>query len=128
MPYRIQKLTGCVVGLACMAWSPAALAEDEGVIESAPPTFAASRAANPFGVTKALDDVALARERGGTDVFNDMKLKGVVADNQAINLSTGNNLISDGALAGAAGLPMVIQNSGNNVLIQNATIVNVQLK
>jgi hypothetical protein len=38
------------------------------------------------------------------------------------------NVISDGAFSGSVGLPMVIQNSGNNVLIQNATIVNVQLK
>ena len=38
------------------------------------------------------------------------------------------NTVSSGAFAGTAGLPMVIQNSGNNVLIQNATIVNVQIK
>lgn len=70
----------------------------------------------------------LSEARGGADVLNDMKLKGVVTDNQAVNVTTGSNLISDGALAGSAGMPMVIQNSGNNVLIQNATIVNVQLK
>ena len=46
----------------------------------------------------------------------------------ASNVTTGSNVISDGAFAGIGGLPMVIQNSGNNVLIQNATIVNVQLK
>ena len=71
---------------------------------------------------------SLAAYRGGTQVLNDMKLRGIVADNQAINVTTGSNVISDGALAGAAGIPMVIQNSGNNVLIQSATIVNVQVK
>ena len=76
----------------------------------------------------ALDEQALADTRGGTLVVNDMTLEGVVSDNQAYNLNTGNNTISDGALAGSSGLPMVIQNSGNNVLIQNATIVNVQLQ
>lgn len=79
-----------------------------------------------FGAPMALS--ALAATRGGTEVFSDMKLKGVVADNQAINLATGSNVIADGAFSGASGLPMVIQNSGNNVLIQSATIVNVQLQ
>ena len=57
-----------------------------------------------------------------------MKLRGVVADNRAVNVTTGNNAISEGAFANTSGLPMVVQNTGNNVLIQNATIVNVQVK
>lgn len=67
--------------------------------------------------------------RGGTDtVNNDMKLSGVVGSNAAVNVATGANIISDGAFANASGLPIVIQNSGANVLIQNATIINLQLK
>ena len=66
--------------------------------------------------------------RGGAAVASDMQLHGVVADNQVSDASTGSNLITQGALTGAAGLPMVIQNSGNNVLIQNATVINLQLK
>jgi hypothetical protein len=81
----------------------------------------------PFG-SKPIPAAALATKRGGDRVFNDAQLKGVVADNQAINVNTGMNVISDGAFAGSSGLSTVIQNSGNNVLIQNATIVNVQLK
>ena len=76
----------------------------------------------------ALDEQALTQQRGGTLVVNDMTLDGVVSDNQAFNLNTGSNTISDGAFANASGMPMVIQNSGNNVLIQNATIVNVQVQ
>lgn len=79
----------------------------------------------------AISETALADRSGGTAIgttLNDMKLRGVVADNRAVNVSTGTNLISEGALANSAGLPMVIQNSGNNVLIQSATIVNIQLK
>ena len=83
--------------------------------------------ANPLGV-KPIDLKLLGLRRGGTDVFNDMQLKGVVADNRAINVSTGNNSITDGAFAASAGVPMVVQNSGNNVLIQNATIISVQVK
>jgi hypothetical protein len=41
---------------------------------------------------------------------------------------TGNNTITEGSFSNASGLPMVIQNTGANVLIQNATIVNIQFK
>lgn len=82
---------------------------------------------NPFG-SSAVTGTALAARRGGDRVFNDNKLKGVVADNKASNLTTGMNVISEGAFTGSSGLPTVIQNSGNNVLIQNSTIVNVQVK
>jgi hypothetical protein len=88
---------------------------------------AASTRHHPFG-SKPMPAAALATKRGGDRVFNDAQLKGVVSDNQVTNASTGMNVISDGAFAGSAGLSTVIQNSGNNVLIQNATIVNVQLK
>jgi hypothetical protein len=82
---------------------------------------------NPLG-RQPLDGKALATKRGGAEVANDMLLKGVVGDNRASNLTTGSNVISDGAFGGAVGMPMVIQNTGNGVLIQNATIVNVQVK
>jgi hypothetical protein len=54
-------------------------------------------------------------------------VRGTVENNSATNVVTGNNTIS-ASFAGATGVPMVIQNTGNNVLIQNATIVNVQLQ
>jgi hypothetical protein len=67
--------------------------------------------------------------RGGAEmVINEMRLNGTVADNSVNRAITGYNVISDGAFSNASGLPTVIQNSGNNVLIQNATILNVQFK
>jgi hypothetical protein len=66
--------------------------------------------------------------RGGTQIGNTNLSKGVVQDTIAVNVATGNNSISDGAFAHASGLPIVIQNSGANVLIQNSTIVNVQFR
>jgi hypothetical protein len=72
---------------------------------------------------KRVDDAALARQRGGTDAST-----GLVSGNQATNVVTGNNTITGGALAGASGVPVVIQNSGNNVLIQSSVTVNVQMK
>ena len=47
--------------------------------------------------------------------------------NTATDIVTGNNMIQS-SFAGAAGIPVVIQNSGANVLIQNATVVNLQFK
>ena len=90
---------------------------------------AVAKAANPLGA-RVLDAKALAKQRGGTDpgTVSDMKLNGVVGSNNASNLTTGNNVISDGAFTGVNGVPLVVQNSGNNVLIQSATIINVQVK
>jgi hypothetical protein len=82
---------------------------------------------NPLGV-KPVEAKVLAGRRGGADVVNDMLLKGVVADNRASNLTTGSNTISGDSFTGMVGLPLVVQNSGNGVLIQNATIINVQVK
>ena len=50
------------------------------------------------------------------------------ASNSAVNVVTGANIVTEGSFSNASGLPMVIQNSGANVLIQNATIINVQFK
>lgn len=77
-----------------------------------------------------LDPGALDGERGGAEVLvlNDSTTRGAVHDNQANFARTGSNWIGEGSLAGAAGLPVVIQNSGNNVLIQNSTIVNLQVQ
>ena len=103
--------------------SPAALA----VVR--PPLVApvATVRRNPFNGKPMAPD-ALAAKRGGDGVFNDQQLKGMVANNSASNVVTGTNVISEGAFSNSVGLPTVIQNSGNNVLIQNATIVNVQIK
>jgi hypothetical protein len=76
----------------------------------------------------AADLGKLEQSRGGTDTKNDMKLDGVVTGNSATNVSTGANMIDNGAFSNMSGIPVVIQNSGANVLIQSATIINVQFK
>ncbi|MDO8448003.1 MAG: hypothetical protein Q7T10_04270 [Rhodoferax sp.] len=82
-------------------------------------------AVSGFGVP--MTSRQLGDYRGGFDlVKNDMKLSGTVADNAAVNVTTGSNYIADGAFTNASGFPTVIQNSGSNVLIQNATIINLQ--
>jgi hypothetical protein len=114
--------------LATLSWTSPAQASEAatGEVRAAAPAPLPQRSGLLAGKPVAAD--VLAANRGGTLTLSDMKLNGVVADNQAANLVTGSNTISEGAFANAAGLPLVVQNSGNNVLIQNATIVNVQLK
>ena len=70
----------------------------------------------------------LDRYRGGTQVHNDMTLTGTTAGNTAQHVETGSNTISAGAFANMSGLPVVIQNSGANVLIQNAVILHLQME
>jgi hypothetical protein len=75
-----------------------------------------------------IDDATLATSRGGSDSHLDQNnSSGTVQANVASNLTTGSNTISQGAFSNSSGIPMVIQNSGNNVLIQNSTILNLQL-
>jgi hypothetical protein len=84
--------------------------------------------AGVFG-SAAVNSEDLENSRGGADVvLNDIRSDGVVRDNQASNLTTGNNWVTDGSFTGATGFPTVVQNSGNNVLIQNATIINLQVQ
>ena len=79
-------------------------------------------------VAPPVDADTLAHTRGGAEVVNnDMTLRGVTANNSARNVTTGDNTISAGSFANMSGLPTVIQNSGANVLIQNATILNLQM-
>ncbi len=70
----------------------------------------------------------LANARGGTDTHqNQNTATGAVASNVASHLTTGSNSISSSAFSNSSGIPIVIQNTGNNVLIQNSTILNLQL-
>ncbi|HEY3596260.1 MAG TPA: hypothetical protein VGL08_01900 [Paraburkholderia sp.] len=108
-----------VAGVAAPA--AAAASADTSAAVAQPLSAAGSDAT--FGVAMSAEQ--LDAHRGGEAVFNDMKLTGTVADNTARGISTGSNSINQGSLANSSGLPTVIQNSGTNVLIQNATILNV---
>lgn len=82
---------------------------------------------NPFGV--AADIGALADLRGGAEINRtEMTLSGTTSGNVADQVITGSNVISAGSFASMSGIPLVVQNSGANVLIQNAVIVNVKME
>ena len=102
-------------------------AEAQPASAAAPAAQAQQPAGTPFG-TAATDDL-LARARGGSDLtVIDTKLTGAVAGNTATNVTTGWNVIQGGSFANMSGIPIVVQNTGANVLIQNATVINLQLK
>jgi hypothetical protein len=75
-----------------------------------------------------LGDADLANQRGGSEIhLNQNNATGTVSGNVASQLNTGSNTISESAFSNTNGIPIVIQNSGNNVLIQNSTILNLSL-
>ena len=86
-----------------------------------------SDAVDPL-TASVLGDAELANQRGGSDShLNQNNSTGAVTGNVASQLNTGSNTISESAFSNSSGIPIVIQNSGNNVLIQNSTILNLQL-
>lgn len=77
----------------------------------------------------AVSDATLESNRGGYTIeSNTNNLNGKLYDNQANANVTGSNYVTAGAFAGTSGFATVVQNSGNNVLIQNATILNVRMQ
>ncbi|MEI7783626.1 MAG: hypothetical protein WCK08_04520 [Betaproteobacteria bacterium] len=84
-------------------------------------------ASSPWGQPVAL--VELAQHRGGASISrSEMMVSGSTAGNSASQVVTGNNSISAGSFANMSGLPLVVQNTGANVLIQNAVIINLQMQ
>jgi hypothetical protein len=85
---------------------------------------------------EALSEEALSEHRGeGTVIgIDDINLNHADLDAYHANNSvsghstTGKNVIGGDAFVGANGMFTTIQNSGNNVLIQEATIVNINLE
>lgn len=75
----------------------------------------------------------LSGQRGGADLnIEDMILQlsnatatATVENNSLVSQATGNNTLQSGAFDGAAGIVFAVQNSGNHVVIQNTTMINV---
>ena len=125
-PFRLL-IAGTLLGsiLNCPVLADSLLADAANSSEA----VAIEVGATPFD-RAAIDNQALDAYRGGAElqVLNSSALDGVVSDNQAYNLTTGSNLVTEGSFSGLSGISTVVQNTGNNVLIQNSTIVNIQVK
>jgi len=119
---------GAAALLLAASWQAAAT-------EAAPPpapllvTEIVVRVADPAGFDDPLAAADLGGLRGGADTLNNtMRLDGAVTDNTAVNVLSGANAIGSGSFSNASGLATAIQNSGANVLIQNATIINIEMQ
>ncbi|KLV06932.1 carbon storage regulator [Photobacterium aquae] len=84
--------------------------------------------------SQTLSDDTLSVSRGGEyelkldNIHASSDMQGDVASNSAYNNTTGDNIIDAGSLSNSSGVFNIVQNTGNNVLIQNATVVNLTLK
>lgn len=77
----------------------------------------------------AVSEQTLSDNRGGyTQIINTNNLNAELYNNQANNNITGTNIVNGGSFANSSGFATIIQNSGNNVIIQNATILNLKLQ
>lgn len=133
---RMSLLGGLLVSLACTSVraspvDPADVAATPTAIDTRADSAAQTAAAPPevAGLGAPIKPDQLTASRGGADTTNaTAQLGATVANNSATNVSSGSNIIDGGAFSNMSGLPMVIQNSGANVLIQNATVINLQLR
>ncbi|BDU16818.1 hypothetical protein [Lysobacter auxotrophicus] len=124
----------CVAGLACAQQAPDAdlssIASQPVVVTPAfvEPVPVDATAAPDAAFGTAVDPGALSDLRGGDAqvVDNDILVNGRVEDAIADDVLTGSNAVTSGSFANASGISTVIQNTGANVLIQNAMIVNVK--
>lgn len=122
-----RTMLGGALGCAMLAAAPARAEQDT---TSAPPAATKPDDAMLPAFGAVLDEQALAAHRGGQQdaFFNDMRSRASISQTSTTNVMTGSNAISDGAFTNANGVPMVIQNTGNNVVIQNSTILNLQVR
>ena len=102
--------------------SPTASLEEESILDL-----------NAFEEGAVLSDAELNTHRAKENLeidqvtINDQEQDGDVTDNVAVGNTTGNNTISSDSFTNASGFTSTVQNTGNNVLIQHSTIINVSM-
>lgn len=84
--------------------------------------------------SEVLTEDFMTQSRGGEYELESESLQassemyGDVTGNSAYNNISGDNIIDGGALSNSSGVYNIVQNTGSNVLIQNATVINLTLK
>ena len=134
---KVMLITGTLL------LSTTILAEDaeqaDAAVEEATQTMVADADSTMIDLGELLDAGALsddelgsqrAREDIGIDqiTINDQDQDGDVTDNVALGNTNGDNLIDGDAFSNSSGFLSTVQNTGNNVLIQNSTIINVSVE
>jgi hypothetical protein len=78
----------------------------------------------------SLEDLASSRGKQGLDTLQQMNendQRAWLENNKLDSGMTGNNVIESGALEGIEGISTVIQNTGNQVVIQESTLLNLTI-
>ena len=109
-------------------WQSWVLSAPASADQDASPVVSSTKQADstlPSSFGAVLDEEALALHRGGQQdaFFNDMRSRASISQTSTSNLATGTITISVGAFTNSNGLPMVIQNTGNNVIIHAGAVL-----
>lgn len=128
MPIRFCIRAGVIGAALCLPWGPVALGDTPGGDPAAPP--------GALFDAPSIDPAELDTQRGreGLNIedvvmqLNDVHTDASVANNVLTSQNTGGNLVEAGAFGNAAGLVFNVQNSGNHVIIQNTTLINVNMQ
>lgn len=81
-----------------------------------------------FGSPVALETLDQRRAGESRLELNLQETNATLQDNKAIHTVSGANYITGDAFRDASGFPVAVQNTGNNVIIQNAFIVNLDMQ
>ena len=101
---------------------PAVVADADELLDLAAFDDAGALSDDELGSQRAREDIGVS-----LIVINDQEQDGDVTDNVAIGNTNGDNLINGDAFSNSNGFLSTVQNTGNNVLIQNSTIINVSV-
>ncbi|WP_148864322.1 hypothetical protein [Marinobacter fonticola] len=126
-----RRYTGCVLWIGLLVFSRFVLVDDvwAGEVVSANDSALVDEAL--FEGATALTSGQLEESNGRQGVpfqwqVNDTEQNAIVSDNVLSGtVVTGNNTISDHAFENMNGVATVIQNTGNHVVIQDSTQINV---
>ncbi|MGC1955049.1 MAG: hypothetical protein WA970_21225 [Gammaproteobacteria bacterium] len=118
MPNSRQIGIAAFAVLAGPLGAPVLMANPEAVFQN--PTLAAAPHVSQLEL-----DAERGRYKPELAQFNSQELEAVLEDNSAIGTTNGHNTVANQAFTNAQGHLSVIQNSGNNVIIQDTTIYNI---
>lgn len=133
----MRPLLKWIVVSAFLSLSISANSEDPAATEDVPTasiveTPLLDLAAFEDGATLSDEELNKHRAREKIEVeqitLNNQDQDGDVTDNVAIGNTNGDNVINGQAFSDSSGFLSSVQNTGNNVLIQNSTIINVSVE
>lgn len=126
---QVLPLLTLGIALAFLAGGTRLVHADDVVMLGDAESFVLQRPAQSLTGGATVDDAVLSGQRGGADThISEIRAVGSMSEVSVSEAVTGHNLITEGAFANANMMGTVVQNSGNGVLIQNAVILNLEVK